>query len=236
METPKTRGEELLETLMARLEPDSPRYRILASAKQFKSSWVDLGEQLTQVHRKRLYREWGYSEFDDYCSREIRIRKATADKLTRAYHFMETDYPERLAADQQLQPLPDFRAVDLLCRARQEQWPEEELAQLHKAVFEEQRSLPTIRQHYQKLQATRSSDKERDEQRLRSALQAVRRLQTALAELPELAAGVSIPLQELEGRLAEALPGPRNGDSAEQQPSPQGQDQGAADAEGQVEQ
>jgi len=216
-ETPKTRSEELLEALMAQLEPGSPRYRVLASAKQFKSSWVDLGEKLTRVHRERLYREWGYGEFDDYCSQEIRIRKGTAEKLTRAYHFMESDFPERLAADHELQPLPDFRAVDLLCRAREEQLPEEELEQLQRAIFEEQRSLPTVRQQYNRMLATRSTQEELAEQRLRYAVQAIRRLQTALSELSELAGTVPEQLQELEAKLVAALPArPETAVSAEE--------------------
>lgn len=215
METPKTRTEERLEALMEQLEPGSPRYRVLASARQFKSSWVDLGEKLTRVNRERLYREWGYNEFDAYCSQEIRIRKATADKLTRAYNFLEQDFPERLS-DQQLQPLPDFRAVDLLCRARQEAFPEEQLEQLQRAVFEEQRSLPTVRQQFNRLVETRATEEELGERRLRSVLQAARRLAGALAELPELAAELPEQLRELETRILETLPQPQaDADSAE---------------------
>jgi len=44
--TPKSRAEVAIERIMQALDPASDRYRILATAKVFKSSWVELGEEL----------------------------------------------------------------------------------------------------------------------------------------------------------------------------------------------
>ena len=61
-EVPQTQAEAKIEHLLSQLEPGSERYRILSSAKQFKSSWVDLGQQLQEVRRDRLYAQWGYRD------------------------------------------------------------------------------------------------------------------------------------------------------------------------------
>jgi len=120
-ETTKTKSELIIEQLMRELDPSSPRYLVLATARQFKSSWVELGEQLIKVKNKGEFQGWGYESFDDYCSREIRIRKETARKLTLAYRYLEQEEPSLLGAERRLQPLPDYRAVDLLRQAREEQ-------------------------------------------------------------------------------------------------------------------
>ena len=79
---------------MHQLEPGTPRFEVLESARRFKSSWVELGERLIAVNEKKLYREWGYITFEEYCAKEVRIKKPTALKLTRAYRFLEKEEPQ----------------------------------------------------------------------------------------------------------------------------------------------
>lgn len=148
-ETPKSKSELVIEQLMRELDPASPRYRVLAVAHQFKSSWVELGEQLSNVKKDREFQGWGYDSFDDYCSREIRIRKETAAKLTNAYRYLEQEEPALLTAERRRQPLPDYRAIDLLRQAREDQLiPEEEYARLRDTVIEQERSLPTVQKQF----------------------------------------------------------------------------------------
>jgi predicted CopG family antitoxin len=101
----KSKAERQIEQIMQEVEPGSDRYRALESAKRFKSSWAELGERLAEVRRKKLFENWGYAVFEDYCSREIRIRKATADKLLMAYHFLEKSEPQLLARREELSPI-----------------------------------------------------------------------------------------------------------------------------------
>ena len=118
-ETTKTSGARHIEQLMQQLPPDSERYRVLASARQFKSSWVELGEWLARVSNSNQFSDWGYTTFEDYCTREVRIRRKTAEKLLLAYRFLERKEPgliERKAGH----PLPDYRSVDLLRQADEE--------------------------------------------------------------------------------------------------------------------
>ena len=61
------------------------RQTVLLASKRFKSSWVEMGKLLVQVLDASAYKEWGYDTFDAYCYRELRLKKATVDKLTRSY-------------------------------------------------------------------------------------------------------------------------------------------------------
>ena len=183
----QTKAEKYIEQLMQELTPDSDRYRVLATAKQFKASWAELGERLVNVSQRSLFRDWGYDSFGDYCSREIRIRKATAEKLTMAYKFLEREEPGVLARNEGLQPLPDYRSVDLLRRAQEEeQFEPEQYRALREAVVEEDRSLPVVRKQFQGVTRAKEEMITTTLRQARIALSAARRLQTNLESMGEI--------------------------------------------------
>jgi len=105
--------------LQERLE-DMPegslRRRVLESARRFKSSWVELGRMLSEVKRDGIWREWGYASFDAYCTKELFIRKQTADKLTASYGFIERHEPA-LVREATPRPAPSFEVIEVLSRA-----------------------------------------------------------------------------------------------------------------------
>ena len=74
----KTKSLERLEEKMTGIEEGSIRYRVLQSAKNFKTSWIDLGQALYSVWKDKSYKGWGYMTFDAYSQKEIGIKKATA--------------------------------------------------------------------------------------------------------------------------------------------------------------
>ncbi len=211
-EAPKSKNELIIEQLMKELDPASPRYQVLAVARQFKSSWVELGEQLTKVKNDGEFQGWGYESFEDYCSREIRIRKETARKLTLAYRYIEAEEPELLSAERRLQPLPDYRAVDLLRQAREEQnFTDEEYQQLRESVIEQERSLPTVQKQFREVAHLHNPPETDPLKELRSALTTARRLDGQLDEMdgiaPEFIQGLHKLMDELhrqEQLLAEA--------------------------------
>ena len=206
MQSNKTRAEELIEELMRQLDPDSPRYHVLLSARQFKSSWVDLGSKLTGVQRKQLFRDWGYHEFEEYCSKEIRIRRQTALKLTQAYHFLEHEAPEYTTSGQEGKPAPDFRSIDLLRQAREQQeFDETDYLNLRRAALEEQRSLPTLRKQFNRVIQDKASPESTMQQNLTAILHATRRLKSALLGVPEIAGGITPSLDGLETELLRRL-------------------------------
>lgn len=205
-DNPKSKGELVIERIMQELDPASPRYQVLATAKRFKSSWVELGEKLLQIQKAGQFREWGYDSFEDYCSREIRIKKPTAQKLTLAYRYLEKDEPELLVRQTELQPLPDYRSVELLRQAREEKaFSEDEYADLRRAVIDEERSHPTVLKRFREVAASRAEAPADPALPLKSALAAARRLETALRSVPDLAPEIPEEIGALVGLLEERL-------------------------------
>ena len=59
----RTRGEAHIEALLSNLDPGSERYHVLRAARDFKASWVELGERLTETREQEKFKEWGYTSF-----------------------------------------------------------------------------------------------------------------------------------------------------------------------------
>jgi hypothetical protein len=204
-DNPKSKGELVIERIMQELDPGSPRYQVLATARRFKSSWVELGEKLLQIQKFGQFREWGYESFEDYCSREIRIKKPTAQKLTLAYRYLEKDEPELLVRQTELKPLPDYRSVELLRQAREEKsFSEEEYAGLRRAVIEEERSHPTILKRFREVASGREEGPGQVQLR-KAALAAARRLESALRPLADLPQEFQEELARLIACLEESV-------------------------------
>lgn len=112
------RIEEKMETL----EQNSLRYQVLNSAKNFKTSWIELGRGLYSVFKDKMFKEWGFNSFDAYAAKEIGIRKPTAMKLLRSYFFLEKEEPAYLKKDYlesvSTASVPSYEAVDVLRLAR----------------------------------------------------------------------------------------------------------------------
>jgi hypothetical protein len=196
----KSKGEQAIEMLMTQLDPGSERYRILASARRFKSSWVELGEKLLHVQTSAAFRDWGYQSFDEYCAREVRIRRPTAEKLTQAYRFLEREEPELLARSTEIRPLPDFRSVDLLRQARElEGMQDGTYRELYGAVMESGAGHATLARQIR--QATAGLQPVSADQTIRLALQAARRLQSTLTAVNEIPA----PDKEVIGQVIARL-------------------------------
>ena len=205
-DNPQSSGEHHIQKIMQQLEPDSERYQVLDTAKRFKSSWVELGDKLLRVNTTARFREWGYASFEDYCSQEIRIKKATAEKLTLAYRYMEHREPELLARRDELRPLPDYRSVDLLRQASEEKnFSDEEYAELRKSVVEEGRSHPTVLKRFNEVAATRNEEPTDPAIPLKTGLAAARRLDSALQSVADVPEIYREQLQDLIGHLSKLL-------------------------------
>jgi hypothetical protein len=202
-EQPQTIAEQHIEHLMQVLDPSSERYQVLATAKRFKSSWVELGDRLIRVNTSKSFSDWGYSTFEEYCSREIRIKKHTADKLTLAYRFLQRQEPEVLEKHNELKPVPDYRTIDLLRQAKDERgFDDAKYAEFRKAVIEQERSHPTVLKQFKEMTVdSQEADKAQDPIKAKLALAAAKRLHKLLQEISGLPAGA----EETVGELIEHL-------------------------------
>ncbi len=118
----KTKSLERIEEKMGSVEEDSIRFRALRGAKNFKSSWIELGQALYSVWKDKAYKEWGYITFDAYTQKEIGIKKSTAMKLLKSYYFLEKEEPAYLDKEYSLTKspatVPNYESVNLLRLAK----------------------------------------------------------------------------------------------------------------------
>ena len=137
----RTKGLDAIQSRMQGLNPSSLRYQALDSAKNFKSSWIELGQLLYSIHKDKLFRDWGYLTFDAYCAKEVGIRHATAVKLLKSYGFLEREEPAFLKRESLDERKPDrmptLDAVNVLRLAcENEDYPEDDYESLREAVLE----------------------------------------------------------------------------------------------------
>jgi len=184
MEPIKTSGIRRIEEKISELNEDSLRSFVLERARDFKTSWVALGQALYTIWRDKLYREWGYQEFQSYSAKEIGIRKETAMKLLNSYAFLEKEEPGYLRKDylKESQPaaLPGLDAVNALrlVRAKKIEGPDYE--KLKKDVFEKGREAKEVRKDLSALIRERETV-DPEEARQKSRRSAIRRLVSALS-------------------------------------------------------
>jgi hypothetical protein len=206
---PKTKAEVVIEQIMQQLDPESSRYKVLSVASQFKSSWVELGEQLSLVRKAGEYSSWRYASFDDYCRDEVRIKKDTALKLTGAFSYLEKQEPQILARSRQMLPIPDYRSIDMLRQASEEQQLSAEQFQLlRESVIDKERSHPTVAKQFRELSGQNVPPTE--QQLVKAALTTARRLESQLQQLPDLSAALLSAcgkiLEELEEQAGKFAP------------------------------
>jgi len=152
MDTLKTKALKNIEERMENLDVNSLRYRILESAKNFKTSWINLGRALYSAWKDKLYKDWGYSTFDTYTSREIGIRKQTAMRLLKSYYFLEKEEPEYLKKDYwesaSVAVVPAYEAIDVLRMAKNKKvLGSQDYANLKKEIFERGKDAHELRKN-----------------------------------------------------------------------------------------
>ena len=185
----KPKSIQNIEERMEGIDRDSLRYQILESAKNFKTSWINLAQALYSVWKDKIYKEWGYTEFDTYTAKEIGVRKETTMKLLRSYYFLEKEEPMYLqktskeAAD--ASSLPSFESVYVLRKAKNSKLLDEsDYQKLKKDVLENgrdakdvRRDLTTIIKQHQELQPeeARNNRKSAALKRLIGVLKSIKR-------------------------------------------------------------
>ncbi len=150
MEAKKSKSLEKIEHQMEGIDKNSLRYHVLENVKNFKTSWIELGRDLYTVWRDKLYKEWGYSSFDNYTAKETGIRKQTAFKLLRSYYFLEKEEPQYLKQDMNdpadTAMLPTYEAVNVLRLAKNKKILDaDDYNGLKKSVFEKGKDVREVK-------------------------------------------------------------------------------------------
>jgi hypothetical protein len=146
----KTRSLREIEERMQGVDESSLRYKVLESVKNFKTSWIELGQVLYSVWKDKLYKEWGYVNFDTYSSKELGIRKQTAMKLLKSYYFLEKEEPGYLQKDYVQSTdavlIPQMESVNMLRLAKNKKiLDEHDYHSLKKQIFEKGKDAAEVR-------------------------------------------------------------------------------------------
>lgn len=159
------------------------RQQIQNHAKDFKSSWVKLGQALYTVYNDKIYKLWGYEKFEYYVEKEIGIKKQVAMRLLKTYYFLEQEEPAYLKSDyvenSEAVMVPSCETINVLRLAkRNKELPRDEYEKLKTKVFEEGKDAPTIRKDLTALMKQRK-ELDPDEERENRSVLSVRRFLNA---------------------------------------------------------
>jgi len=198
MESFKTKSLKTIEQRMSNLDQDSLRYKILESAKNFKTSWVELGQALYAAWKDKLYKEWGYAQFETYTAKEIGIRKQTAMKLLRSYYFLEKEEPAYIRKDYaesaDVAKLPSYETINILRVAKnKKELDKQDYVHLKEEIFEKgkdareaRRDLASLIRQREELQPEEAWEKRKlsTVKRLLSTLKSLKKEAETLKLLP----------------------------------------------------
>ncbi|MBF0504639.1 MAG: hypothetical protein HQL14_06000 [Candidatus Omnitrophica bacterium] len=165
-------------------QSENLRIHIASHAKNFKLSWVQLGQGLYAVWRDKLYSAWGFEKFEDFCVRELGIKKPLALKLVKTYFFVEQDEPvylkKEFSESREVSVIPGYEGLDVLRRARgHKELTREDYTKLRKDIFEKGRDASLVRKDLTVMIKERKKI-DPDEARQERRDQSVRRLVAAL--------------------------------------------------------
>jgi hypothetical protein len=173
---------------------DELRVHVVRRAREFKRSWVMMAEALVEVRNRESYLDWGYEDFYSYCSLELQLKQATADKLTGSYVALKRHAPSVLKRDGLNERIPTCDAVDYFAKALQKNpgnddgeraIAEEVVDELRHAVFEEGAPVSDLRKRFNPVFNPRPEGAEQMDT-LRRATAAVRRLERTIEEIEGL--------------------------------------------------
>ena len=186
---------KVLNEIIKKLDPNSHRKQLIDAARAFKSNWITFGEYLTKIASEKLYLEWGYQSFEEYCKLEIRIKKNTAIKLTNAYFFVTQSEPS-ISENFEAKGVPELDVVSFLHKVKQDDNCTPEIFEDLKAeAFENGQSGPTLARHFKQMTAPKGNDLKKQNQEQTLAL--LKRLQQKLARQPDIPSFFSEYLSEM---------------------------------------
>jgi hypothetical protein len=170
-------------------DDDPERADMLARARRFKSSWIELAEALTRVRREGQWQRWGYDSFETYARTELHLRPETVEKLTGSFAFLKRRAPEVLVRDGVRRSIPSYQAVDFLRRAEETDGaPPSALEGIRKRVLEEAAPVPRDLRE-QVFPIDEGTRKQRDVAALKNVATRLRELLSDTRAVPRKTAG-----------------------------------------------
>ncbi len=167
----------------AHVTDDILRSQILTHAKDFKTSWVKLGQALYAVWNDKMFKLWGYEKFETYTQKELGMKKQIAIKILKSYYFLEHEEPSYLKEDYsestQTALVPSYDTINVLRLAKNKKdLSREEFGKLKEEVFLKGKDAAIVRKELTALMKERK-EIDPDEERDKRNLFAVRRFMNA---------------------------------------------------------
>jgi len=195
-----TQVEAALESKARAIPPGTLRHTCLLAAKKFKSSWAELGKILVRVRDSGEFESWGYESFDAYCQKELHLRKATADKLTRSFSFLEKHEPRAVAGEDFAERAPAFEVIEVLADAEQRgQLSTDEYRAIRDSIWSPERPTSELKRDLQERFPRPAPPPPADEVQLRRLAAQARKLAQDLSACRRVPKAVA----ERAGALAE---------------------------------
>ena len=196
----KTKIERELEDAEERHQDDPMRAHMLHVARNFKASWIELAESLTDTRKSGAWKKWGFASFDEYAKKELHLRQETVDKLTGSFSFLKARAPQVLSRDALEESVPTYQAVDYLRKAaaRSEQLEKPDVFNaLYTKVVDDGVPLAKAKREFEPVlfPKTRDEQKAKDELALRSLT----------VRLLDLVRGTKVLTADLRRELEHAL-------------------------------
>jgi len=198
-------------------QSENLRSHLAQHAKDFKLSWIQLGQGLYSVWRDKLYQSWEFEKFEDYVVRELGLKKPLALKLVKTYFFVEQDEPvylkKEFAEARKTAIIPGYESLDVLRLARsRKELTREDYTKLRKDIFEKgkeaslvRKDLTTIIKERKKIdpEQAREARHEQSVRRLVAALKSFKKdMETLKLAEPDIIEDAEELLKQLEGRFS----------------------------------
>lgn len=205
-----TKVDAALAAAERRHAKDPERAELIARARRFKASWIELAEALSSCQKGQRYTEWGFVSFEEYYRKELHLKTATVNKLVGSYAFLRRSAPEILERDGLGEPIPSIQTIDFLRRAEEAiesgQAPSDLLSEVRRAVFDDSLSLGKLNRQFKESLFPSDADVEQRKRR-KEMLRLVQKLVEMLEMLRDTVPDTVIAEAEhaLRG-LADVLP------------------------------
>lgn len=202
-----TKTDRELEDTMLGVADDPERVDILAKARLFKRTWIELAEALTGAYERESWLRWGYDSFEDYCRKELHIKKGTVAKLLGSFRFLKTSAPRLLERSHEPDvSVPSLQAVDFVARAAERGAADSDvMEEMQKAVFEDGADTAVLSRRFKEV-AFPVDEGERKDKLRAQLVSATRRLASLLAE-PDapIPHDIAVVVEESLGQLLDTL-------------------------------
>ncbi len=187
MKTTETIQE--IEGKMDELDPESLRFQVLESVKKFKGNWLELGSYVNLVRKSQSFKKWDFPTFQVYCTRELKLKELTVNKLLRSYRVLQKEEPNFLSSaleeETPAAEIPDFESVDILRKAlSRKQISDEDYEKMRSAVFQSEVQPRELGCQYRSLlAAAQEADVDPEEAWERNRRDAVKRMLASLRKV-----------------------------------------------------